>query len=51
VTNNSANTVTLLRASDGAGVATYNTAASPLGMVFDGNHMWVGTTSGIVSKF
>jgi hypothetical protein len=29
----------------------YNTAASPLGIVFDGNHMWVGTTTGIVSKF
>jgi DNA-binding beta-propeller fold protein YncE len=41
VTNNSDNTVTKLRASDGGGAVTYAVGSTPIGVAFDGVNIWV----------
>ena len=41
VTNNGDNTVTELRASDGANLGTFAVGTSPMGIAFDGANMWV----------
>lgn len=41
VTNNGDNTVTELRASDGANLGTFPVGTSPMGIAFDGANMWV----------
>jgi DNA-binding beta-propeller fold protein YncE len=54
VANSSSNTVTKLRASDGAcvGTCTFAVGASPFGVAFDGANIWVANYgSNTVSKF
>ncbi len=41
VTNNSDNTVSKLRASDGATLGTFTVGDSPIGVAFDGANIWV----------
>jgi len=43
VGNQSDNTVTELRASDGAKLGTFNVGNSPVGVAFDGTNIWVLT--------
>jgi len=42
VANGSSNTITKLRASDGALLGTFSTGHNPLGLAFDGANIWVG---------
>jgi len=50
VTNNGANTVTKLRASDGTVLGTYTVGYGALGIAFDGANMWVVSAAGTVTK-
>jgi DNA-binding beta-propeller fold protein YncE len=51
VTNETDNTVTKLRASDGALEATLPTGPGPYGIAFDGANVWVtNSDAGTVSK-
>ncbi len=51
VTNFSSNTVTKLRASDGALVGTFGVGKFPAGAAFDGVNVWVANLGGnTVSK-
>jgi DNA-binding beta-propeller fold protein YncE len=51
VTNFSSNTVTKLRASDGALIGTFPTGQFPEGAAFDGANVWVvNAGDGTVSK-
>jgi hypothetical protein len=49
--NYSSNSVSKLRASDGALIGTYNTGTNPMGLAFDGTHIWTANGgSNSVSK-
>ncbi|MBV8279269.1 MAG: hypothetical protein JO170_28955 [Verrucomicrobia bacterium] len=51
VTNSVGNSVTKLRASDGAALGTFAVGSSPLGISFDGANVWVAIHGdGAVSK-
>ena len=43
VTNQASNTVSKLRASDGATLGTFTVAPTPTGIAFDGANIWVAT--------
>ena len=44
VSNNSSNSVTKLRASDGMELGTFSTGSYPVGIVFDGANIWVANS-------
>jgi hypothetical protein len=50
VTNVGSNTVTKLRASDGAALGTFSAGGSPVGVAFDGANIWVANASDTVTK-
>jgi DNA-binding beta-propeller fold protein YncE len=51
VTNGGSNSVTKLRASDGAHLGTFSVGNYPFGIVFDGANIWVtNTNSNTVNK-
>ena len=51
VTNSDSNTVTKLRASDGAVLGTFSAGSNPIGMAFDGANIWVANNgSNTVTK-
>ena len=45
VSNNGDNTVTKLRANDGASLGTFNVGGAPMGVAFDGANIWVVNSS------
>lgn len=45
VSNRTDNTVTKLRASDGALLGTFNVGLNPFGIVFDGANIWIANTT------
>ena len=51
VANETTNTVTKLRAADGANLGTFAAGTSPFGVAFDGANIWVANAgSNTVSK-
>jgi YVTN family beta-propeller protein len=47
VTNWGSNTLTQIRASDGAVIGNFATGLNPNGVVFDGAHIWVANSAKI----
>ena len=46
VTNHAANSVSKLRASDGAPLCTFPVGPGPTGIAFDGANVWIANTGG-----
>ncbi len=52
VANTNSNTVTKIRASDAAVLATYDTGPAPAAVAFDGVNIWVASSAvQVINKF